>query len=229
MKKIVRSYNFSDAILLSVARLLKQYVTRDGKAFATYGYPAATTAALQKRITAFEEMATDTELEQFQAEATQLKTAKETALKQAIREITNRARLLLGEDSPKYKRFGCKGLDNMKNADLSVCGKRTADVATDLLAELAVRGVTQEMINEVLAAKIAFDDAVSAQGKQMSERGIFTDERIAKANDLYALTVELADAGKSIWSGKSDSKYRDYVLYTETGSPVATPEPVEQA
>src|SRR5687767_7959520 len=120
IKKNVRTFTFSSAELLTIARQLGQYVNRDAKEFASYGYTKEAAKLLKTRLAALEAVPTDLELEQIQAEATQFKSAKETFLKQSIREITNRARLLLGEDSPKYKRFGVKGLDNMKDADLSL-------------------------------------------------------------------------------------------------------------
>ena len=219
IKKNVRTFTFSSAELLTIARQLGQYVTRDAKEFASYGYTKEAAKLLKTRLAALEAVPTDPELEQIQAEATQFKSAKETFLKQSIREITNRARLLLGEDSPKYKRFGVKGLDNMKDADLSLCGKRVADVATALLAELAVRGVTQAMIDDLTHARHSFDEAILAQGEVMSARGTATNDRIRVANELYAFTVELAEAGKAIWQDKDQSRYRDYVLYSTEGKP----------
>jgi hypothetical protein len=225
IKKNVREFAFSDAELLTVARHLGQYVTRDAKEFATYGYTKDTPKLLKTRLTAFGAVSTDLELEQVQAEATQFKIARETFLKGCIKEITNRARLLLGEESPKFKRFGTKGLDNMKDADLSLCGKRVADVAKAQLAELAVRGVTQAMIDDLDSARQSFDEAILAQGKAMSERGTATNDRIRVANELYAFTVELAEAGKAIWQDKDQVRYRDYVLYSTEGKPTAK-EPV---
>jgi hypothetical protein len=225
IKKNVRAFAFSNAELLTVARQLGQYVVRDAKEFASYGYTKEAAKLLKARLAAFESVPTDLELEQVQAEATQFKAAKYTFLKQSIREITNRARLLLGEDSPKYKRFGVKGLDNMKDADLSLCGKRVTDVATALLAELAVRGVTQAMIDDLTHARHSFDEAILAQGEVMSARGTATNDRIRVANELYAFTVELAEAGKAIWQDKDQARYRDYVLYSSEGKPTVK-EPV---
>jgi len=219
IKKNVREFALSDAELLAAARRLGQYVTRDAREFTTYGYTKDATKLLKTRLAAFESMPTDLEVEQVQAEATQFKNAKEAFLKGCIKEITNRARLLLGEDSPKFKRFGTKGLDNMKDADLSLCGKRVADVAKALLAELAVRGVSQAMIADLDSARQSFDQAILAQGEAMSARGTATNDWRRVANELYAFTVELAEAGKAIWQDKDQSRYRDYVLYATEGKP----------
>jgi hypothetical protein len=219
IKKNVREFAFSDAELLAVARHLGQYVARDAKEFAAYGYTKEAAKILKTRLAAFEAVPTDLVFEQVQAEATQFKLAKEVFLKACIKEITNRARLLLGEESPKFKRFGVKGLDAMKDAELSLCGKRVADVATALLAELAVRGVTQALIDDLTHARHSFDEAILAQGKTMSERGTATNDRIRVANELYAFTVELAEAGKAIWQDKDQARYRDYVLYSTEGKP----------
>jgi hypothetical protein len=219
IKKNVREFALSDAELLSAARHLGQCVTRDAREFTSYGYTKEAAKLLKTRLAAFQAMPTDLEVEQVQAEATQFKIAKEAFLKGCIKEITHRARLLLGEESPKFKRFGTKGLDNMKDADLSLCGKRVADVAKALLSELAVRGVTQAMIDDLDSARQSFDEAILAQGKAMSERGTATNDRIRVANELYALTVELAEAGKAIWQDKDQARYRDYVLYSSEGKP----------
>ncbi len=221
IKKNIREFALSDAELLTAARHLGQYVARDAKEFAAYGYTKEAAKLLKTRLAAFEAVPTDLVFEQVQAEATQFKLAKEAFLKACIKEITNRARLLLGEESPKFKRFGAKGLDAMKDADLSLCGKRVADVAAALLAELAVRGVTQAQIDDLTHARHSFDEAILAQGKTMSERGMATNDRIRVANELYAFTVELAEAGKAIWQDKDQSRYRDYVLYTTEGKPTA--------
>lgn len=225
VKKNNRAFAFSNAELLTVARQLGQYVARDAKEFASYGYTKEAAKLLKTRLAAFEALPSDLELEQMQAETTQFKAAREAFLKQSIREIINRARLLYGEDAPKYKRFGAKGLDSLKDADLSMCGKRVADVATALLTELAVRGVTADMITNLGSARQSFDEAMLEQGKIMSDRGTATNERIRCANELYAFTVELAEAGKAIWHDKDKARYRDYVLYSSEGKPTAK-EPV---
>jgi len=220
MKEIKRNYNFADADLLAVARLLVVFATRDVQELATYGYALDTPTSLQNLITAFATIPTDVELEQIQAEATLDKTAKDSALKTSIKEITNRAKLALDEASPKFKRFGIKGLDNMKDADLSVCGQRVATVALALLPEIAVKGVTQDMITAVMTAKTAFDKSMVEQEEKMSQRSIAAGERIGKGNDLYAFTVTLADAGKSYWFNKNEAKHSNYVLYDNQGRPV---------
>jgi hypothetical protein len=78
------------------------------------------------------------------------------------------------------------------------------------------------------SARQSFDEAILAQGKAMSERGTATNDRIRVANELYAFTVELAEAGKAIWQDKDQSRYRDYVLYSSEGKPTAK-EPVPAA
>ncbi len=62
VKKNVRAFAFSNAELLSVARLLKQYVVRDAKEFASYGYTKDATKRFQTLLTAFELTPTDLEL-----------------------------------------------------------------------------------------------------------------------------------------------------------------------
>lgn len=223
MKESKRHYTFSDADLLAVARVLVAYATRDINELATYGYAPDTPTVLQGYIADFEIMHTDVEFEQIQAEATLEKNEKDSALKTAIREITSRARLALEEESPKFKRFGIKGMDGMKDADLSVCGQRVAIVADALFAEIAPKGVTAEMITAVIAAKTAFDTSMVDQETKISERSISTGERIGKGNDLYGFTVHLAEAGKAYWFDKNEAKHSDYVLYDHQGSPVTPP------
>ncbi len=230
MEKVQRKYTFADATLTYVAQLLYAFVTRDLAEFASYGYSADTLATLADLTTAFKTVPSNTNLEQTQAGFTLRKEQKQAALVQAIREVTNRARLVLMEDSPEYKRFGIKGMANMADDDLAVCATNATAVATELLPQISVRGVTSDLIAAILLAGTEFEAAHLAQDQNMADREIQTDSRISQGNALYALTVELADAGKSIWFGMNqEAKYNDYVLYTVQGSTTVTPLPTPGA
>ncbi len=222
-----RIFTFPDAKLVGIAELLTEFIIRDQGEFSAYGYAENTLPDFQVLINTFRSKPTNSNIEKLQVEATQRKDAKASELKSAIRQIMSRVRLAYGEDSPRYKRFGTKGMDAMTDDQLRTCGEQVEDVAGEYLADLAVRGVTAEMIAAVLTATESFATALKAQRKTISDRSILTTERIEAANALYARTLELANAGKAIWYERNEAKYRDYVIYDEKGSPVEKTELVK--
>ncbi len=222
-----RVFGFNDAKLVGIAELLHEFVSRDKKEFAGFGYSKESINELHKLIGAFLDKPTDSNLAQLQAEATLLKDTKAAELKTVIRSITSRAKLVYSETSPRYKRFGTKGLDEMTDDQLRTCGEQVEDVATEYLPDLTARGLTPQIIASVKEATAHLALAIKAQRKAISDRTIVTEERVIAANALYARTMELANAGKAIWGEQNQAKYKDYVLYDPSGSPVEKPaEPV---
>jgi hypothetical protein len=223
-----RIYNFTDARLIGIVELLEAFVSRDADEFKRFGYTASAASDLLTQTQAFLNTPNDTNLIQWQASTTQEKDTKAIALKSAIREITNRARLVYGEDTPRFRRFGTKGMDAMTDDQLRTCGEQVEDVARECLPDLSTRGVTSALIDSLQDATEAFATSLKAQRKAISDRSIFTDERVQIANALYSRTVELSKAGKAIWYEKNEAKYRDYIIYDEKGTPVEKTEPVRE-
>jgi hypothetical protein len=89
-----------------------------------------------------------------------------------------------------------------------------------MLDDLAEKGLTQQMLDDLETVIGEFDNALSMQEDAISSRDIATEERIEKANAIYAIVSKHCDTGKRIWVSSNQAKYNDYVIYdTPSGKP----------
>ncbi|MFH1004631.1 MAG: hypothetical protein V1781_03925, partial [Bacteroidota bacterium] len=204
-------------------------ISRDAAEMATYGIDASISSFIANKTRELKDLSTDEELAGIVSDLTEKKNEKAEAVKMAIRGIMARAKNAFGEQSAKFRRFGTKGMDEMRDVELYRCGKRVIRVAQTYLAELTVKGLTQAIIDDLKNTNTIFDDKIDLKDDAERQRDIATANRISMANQLYSKIVEVCDYGKEHWKAKNEAKYNDYVIYEmppqETqGTP--TPPPV---
>ena len=111
-KQVMRTYNFSDAKLITLAGEKIAFIRRDILDFNKYGVVDTMIDALELKVTAFSDFDTDVESLTNQTTATALKDGKAEEVKIAIRSVMSRAELKYGVKSPKYTKFGAATISN---------------------------------------------------------------------------------------------------------------------
>ena len=173
-------------------------------------------------IVAFSNLKTHEEWEQDQVLATQAKDAAADTDREAIRDILVRVENKWGLKSARYKRYGTKGLSDMSNAELYVCGKRVIRIAGLDLAELADEGLLQAEIDELGTKNEDFMTKIIAQSDAIADQDLATEDRYETANALYDKLLKICNSGQNIWHDTDEAKFNDYLIYnTPSGEPPA--------
>ena len=131
-----------------------------------------------------------------------------------IRPIRNMAELQY-KNGGKYKTFGFDGMDKMDDNNLYRLALRVVRVGTKLLPELQAQGLTATLLTSLADEATACHNAIDAQDNAIEDRDLATQERVGLGNALYAILVQLASIGKSLFEDNDEARYNDYVLYDE--------------
>jgi hypothetical protein len=223
-KEVVRTFNFSDAVLVTKGKEKIAFIKRDASEFAKFGITDANIASLENSLTVFSETATDVEALNEQTEVTTIKDAKAEELRVAIRAVMTRVELQFGLTSSKYRKFGTDTLSKQTDADLLITGKRVVRVAKIFLSELAKKGLTQTMLDTITGICNDFENLIIDMKIKIGDRDIQQEDRIEAANIIYNILVSYTNTGQSIWTTSNVAKYNDYVLYnTTTGDAPVNP------
>ncbi len=138
----------------------------------------------------------------------------------AIRSMMSRVVNVFPRNSGKWIRFGTKDLNKMTDMALYDCGLRVVRMATLFLTQLAPKGVTVELIDDLFALSNKLMASIEAHNDAALERIAATVERIEVANKLYGMIVELFGYGKDYWSSLNYARYKAYIIYnTPTAKP----------
>ena len=198
---------------------------RDSAELAEFGIDATWTGNLESKVDDLKDMPTDDELRAEISLKTEEKDALRDVLEADIRTIVVRAKNVFGEKSAKYRRFGFSAMDELNDAEMVRLGRRVKRSAQRFLTELAVRGLTQQEIDDMNTNLGDFDDKIDEKDEAVRDRDIATEDRIELGNEIYGLITELFDYGKDIWRETNEAKYNDYVIYRRDNTP---PPPIER-
>lgn len=222
-KEVIRNYHFEDGVLSTEASRIKNDVKRDLDDFAKRGITPDTLTDFQTAIDAFNDYPTDEELAGPAITATEDKNKLVTSIHEQVASIRDMAERQYHETG-KYKTFGFEGMDKMSDPSLYRLALRVVRVGNKLLSELAGKGLTQAILDDLKKTATNFDAALEAQSDAQEDRDLATQQRILLGNALYAILAELASVGKSLYQNTNEAKYNDYVLYQEeSGTPPVPP------
>lgn len=223
-KEVLRTFNFSDAVLITKGKEKIAFMKRDAAKFDGFGITNTDLDNLENSITNFSEGITDIEALSDQTEVTAIKDAKAEELRVAIRDLMTRVELKFEQGTAKYKKFGTDTLSKQSDAELLITGKRVVRVANTLLTELAEKGVTPAMLTTITTLATEFEELLIDMKIKIGNRDIMQEERVEQANSIYATLVSYSTTGRNIWNTNNVAKYNDYVLYnTPSGEDEETP------
>ena len=215
---IFSQIHMSYAELIVTCTSINTFMTRDSTEFATFGTDSADIIAFLTKITDFEALPTDTELASIMITSTAAKNTLATDLRTLLRGVSERARLAFGINDGRYILFHSGDLSKMPDSDLltfSRMVKRSADIHH---TELLTFGLTALMITALDTKSDDFEAAINAQLSAIASRDIATNNRSAKALELYNMMISYCETGKVIWNGVNDAKYNDYVIFGPSGN-----------
>ncbi|MEI8201504.1 MAG: hypothetical protein WCH34_00715 [Bacteroidota bacterium] len=218
--EVTPNYKMSNANLAHLGRKGVSLYERDQAELATYGIDDGFRDTLEDLTKQVEDFPTDEELQADVSDATDVKDTKAEEVRTAIRPIMARAHDAFKEHPAKIRRFGTKGMDDLPDIQLHRLASRVVRTATLFLSELASKGLTLAIINDLKDKNDALNDAIDAKVESEEDRDNATEDRIILGNLLYAKIVEMFNDGKSYWVDKSEAKYNDYVIYD---TPTITP------
>lgn len=213
-----RTYIFADADLKQKADALAQTIDRDMAQFATRNITKVHLTNFRNLIDDFDNCSTDEELLGMVSVATERKDAAAAVLRPQLRTIRNTAETAYG-GSGMYNLFGFGPIADAPDNDLCQLAKRVHRVATRLLPELAVQGLTQAQLDTLQSGYKELDALLDKCAEAEEERDIEAQGRITKGNTLYAEMVRLAGIGKSLFEDTDEARYNDYVLIGAHSSP----------
>jgi len=170
---------------------------------------------LEQKIAAFMDIPTDIEIKENQVLRTQIKKETAVSLCESIEDIM----MIVGRKYPKktahYRSFGTKNLTNQSDADLYFTAHLVVVLGAKYLAELAPYGLNPTLLNALDTLKNEYLERLIDQQVGSFDREIFREERVTKANEIYATLSSYMTVGQSIWRTKSAAKTNDYMLYSK--------------
>lgn len=186
---------------------------RDMDQFVKYGFSIEEANLLDNRISLFQELLTDAELEGDIMIATEKKNKLSEAIRDKIRNIILRIENKFGTESAQYKRFMAASVSKLPDEKLLRTTKRVVRIARLYQEEFEPAGLTASDIDELKQVNDEFESSFESQDDATANRDIGTMTRIDEANAIYELIAKICNAGKVIWKDKNEAKYNDYIIY----------------
>lgn len=225
LEPTTKNFAMSYSDLVNFANVTVVNMTRDAAEFLLRGVTTVLRTAFDDMITLLENFPND---EFYRADITIAVEAKDIArdaLTIKVRDVVQCAIIKWGEGSAQYRKFGVGKISVMSDKEYYTTCRQVVETATGYLADLAPVGLTQPMIDTVDDDSEAFNILLLAVSSAVAARDLKTQERVALANEVYALVAKYCLIGKIIWDDVDEAKYNDYVIYQEEGgSGLAAPE-----
>ncbi|MFK7775167.1 MAG: hypothetical protein AB8F94_23715 [Saprospiraceae bacterium] len=215
MKKqaVNRMHNFPDADLYLQSMDRIRFALRDIKEFEKYGYDKQRLKTFQINCEKLRDLPDDDEMVGDQMIVTDKKYKSSEKLKSSIRSLMTRVNMKFSNRTGRYRKFGTAKMGDMTDAQLLFCGRRVARVARQQIDFLSDVGVNENVINKVVDATTAFENALNIQQDRVADRDIAVERRVDVGNMIYKEMVTLCDIGKDIWAETDLAKYENYAIY----------------
>jgi len=189
------------------------YVERDIKQFALFGMTAEKVAEIKALHEAFRNILTDKELVGLQINATQTKNDTRNDVIAIIRGLYTRAGLAFGKKSAQYKGLGDKNVAQMNDINLYTAAQIVMRFTVENKTELQSTGITDDIIADYTAKIEQFRETVYNSKDAPANRDMATQNRVAKANELYTTLTDVCSIGRTIWKNEGDrAKANDYKI-----------------
>lgn len=225
LKEILRAYNFSDALLISIIRSLISAARRDLAELGPKGITTEFLNTLEEKNNAFENTPDDEELEGDVTVAVQKKDAIGQDLATRCSEIRSYAKRAFGEESGEYLSFDFEGINEAEEDQREKSYTRVARRALKYKTQLQPKGLTDDELATFTEKTVAYAEARNDVDDAKKDRDIATQQRRIDGNSIFAAGSEISEAGKAYWASRDEAKYNDYVIYNTPGGSAETPPP----
>ena len=212
-RKPIRNYKMQDIELYEFCRIIAVFVEEDIVLFGPYGIFMEDLELFRTANEAFANDASDRVLVAQKKTLTEAKDAAAEDLRVAIREIMQRVENKFGANTAAYRKFGTDVLTRKTDYELLSTARRVFRAGTKLLPELASRGVTAAMLDNVMDLRNKMEDLKIDIEDAVTDRDVLQEERVRKGNALYGMLVDLCGTGCTIWENKSAERYNNYIIY----------------
>jgi hypothetical protein len=212
MKEERTDYSFSNDYLMFKVGDVVGYMNRDVTEFTARNITQTDIDDFEAQGNAFEDMLPDSYYQSLITIEVEAKnTARDNCQKQA-RKIAGYVEQAYGDKSGQYKSLNYGKLYGSKDRSFITGARLVARAAENLLASVSTYGLTQQMIDDLIAEAQIMEDKVHMINQRESERDIQTHDRIIAGNALYAKLVQYCTVGKAIWEDVNEAKYNDYII-----------------
>ena len=210
----------SFAQLYRLGRLCLSLIEKDAIILATFGIDAAAKTLIEDLVDQSGDFPSDEELLGDAMSAREDRDKTQDMIKECIRSIMSRVKERYGEKSATYRKFGTKRLSAMTDLKLSECASLVTTMAQIYLSELSEKGLTQQMIDDLIALNATFQQQIIITIKAEKARDEATENRIVLGNTLYKKITEVFNYGKTYWASRNGARYKEYVIYKSKKSKI---------
>ena len=214
-RKIIRTYQLSDAFLPERCDELVSSLTQDQYVLAEYGFTLSKITPLQALKTAFITAGGDETYMGIMMSAKLVRDNARGVLYDAMFKLAQKVETKWPNDAPKQIEFALAGSLSQLNAPSLLRQARVTAVAlTKYQADLGTEfGITQGYITSFDDKISALDEAGTVFDTAVNIRKAKTVERVVAGNALYKMMLDLCAIGKNYWESMNNpANYDQYVL-----------------
>jgi len=213
MKRLVRNYKRSDGWLVQKADIVYLSATRDLPELSAFGITPALLDDMKALRNVFYDIPTDEEYSADMVGATQTKNATRVTVEKMIKLIAERGKLKFGERNIRYKMFDNNAISRRDDNEIVRSGRVVSGVGNEYLTDLTSMGLTQDILDELDATVLLFDQQVDIKNKRVRTRDFAVETRVEAGNTLYDAMTYICSVGKLYYQYVSEAKFNDYVIY----------------
>lgn len=212
MREEKKNYNFSNDYLMFKVGDVVMHMNRDVTEFTARNITQTDIDAFEAEGNAFEAILPDSYYRSMIKIVVDAKNDARNNCQNQARKIAGYVEQVYGSRSGQYKSLNYGKLLGAKDRSFITSARLVAKAAENLLANVSAYGLTQQMIDDLIAEAQIMEDKVHDIVQKESERDIATHDRIVAGNALYQKLVQYCTVGKAIWEDVNEAKYNDYVI-----------------
>lgn len=214
-RQISLTTNFKGSLegLSLTANQTAELLDRDQEMFGNYGITETQIGNFNTVLSDFKEIKRDDVYLGLQVYATEQKTIARENLIAGIRDIMLLVENAFSSKSVIYNQFRNGRLSDMSDGDLCSRAKVTVDILNQWFEVLNENSLNQSHIDNLEKLYVELQTKIIEQAKAINDRNYWTEQRILKANELYALITKYSSIGRKMWTGRNEAYSNDYILY----------------
>jgi len=206
-------YGFSYSELLLKARVVSELVRRDIDKFKRYSVDLDRVTAYDIKIKEMQKLPADVVMEVKKINSTLEKHRILNELKSSLKNLIFLSKIVYKDDTQSAKAYLVGYPSKMTEHELTFQVEIVANLTKDNIADFAHLGVTVEYCDDLLIKNETFVKCHIKIAKNIQLRDKATQNRWAKATEVYNEMKFFSDLGKFIWETEGDEAYyNDYIL-----------------